>query len=492
MTKVDDILEGLQALADRRKFRAIDFYKPFAKQAEFHALGATKRERLLRAGNQIGKTYAGAAETAYHLTGEYPSWWLGKRIAKAPRGWVAGEGAVLVRDGPQTLLCGEPGVDASFGTGMIPKESFADKPSLSRGVTDAYDTIQVRHLTGSPSRPGRLGVVSDGVATLSFKSYDQGRKKFQTKTLDFGWCDEEPPEDIYSEMMARITATNGFTFITFTPLLGMSKVVSKFLLEDSPDRSDTVMTLWDVPGMTQEKVDTIMRGYPPYQRQARTMGVPMMGSGQVFPVDPDSITEDPLTFIPPEWLKLWGIDFGINHPFGAVLLAWDREADVIHVVHAIRINDGLPLQHSSAMKAIAANVKVSWPQDGTQRRDDGKPMSNLYKEQGLHMLPGHATWPDGSISTEAGVTEMYDRMTTGRFKVARTLMNSEWGQEFRDYHRDEEGKLVKIKDDLMSATRVAIMAKRYGQTGAVIGGYRRGRKEQTETFAKGVDFDVFA
>ena len=149
-----EILDTLEAAANLQRFRKIDFFQPYPKQKDFLRLGLTKRERLLMAGNQQGKTYCGAAETAYHLTGEYPEWWGGRVFTKPVSWWVCGETSVLVRDGPQKLLCGTPGVDDDFGTGLIPKESFADKPSLARGVTDAYDTIQVKHKTGGVTNRG--------------------------------------------------------------------------------------------------------------------------------------------------------------------------------------------------------------------------------------------------------------------------------------------------------------------------------------------------
>jgi hypothetical protein len=154
------------------------------------------RERLLIAGNQNGKTHIGAYEAACHLTGLYPDNWKGRRFDRPTRGWIAGETSLVVRDVQQKKLCGEPGVIDLFGTGMIPKDLFVDKPSLARGITDAYDTIQVRHVSG-------------GVSVARFKSYEQGRTKFQGETLDWLWFDEEPPEDIYSEGLTRTAATKG-------------------------------------------------------------------------------------------------------------------------------------------------------------------------------------------------------------------------------------------------------------------------------------------
>src|SRR5262249_44054179 len=86
-------------------------YKPYLKQGEFHAAGAKHRERLLMAGNQLGKTLAGAMETAIHATGRYPPWWQGKRFDKPTVSWVAGTTGETVRDTVQRLLIGRPGLE---------------------------------------------------------------------------------------------------------------------------------------------------------------------------------------------------------------------------------------------------------------------------------------------------------------------------------------------------------------------------------------------
>jgi hypothetical protein len=72
----------------------------------------------------------------------------------------------------------------------------------------------------------------------------------------------------------------------------------------------------------------------------------MLGSGRIFMTPEDAITEPPLEYIPAHWAKLWGIDIGIGHPFGAVLMLWDRDNDVVHVHHVIRMADALPLMHA--------------------------------------------------------------------------------------------------------------------------------------------------
>ncbi len=467
------IEETLRAAVERKTYRRMDFFEPYEKQKQFFELGATKRERLLMAGNQLGKTEAGAAEATYHLTGEYPADWKGRRFTKPVRGWIAGETAMLVRDVQQKKLCGQPGVESAIGTGFIPKAAFADKPTLARGVSDAFDTIQVKHVSG-------------GISTATFKSYEQGRPKFQGEPVDFVWLDEEPGIDLYSESLTRTTATRGMVYMTFTPLKGMSEVVMRFLNEPSEDRAYVTMTIEDALHIPPEEREKIIAGYPAHEREARAKGIPLLGSGRIFQISEESITEPQLQYIPPTWRKLWGIDFGINHAFAGALIAWDVDNDTIHLLHTVRMKDQLPIQHAAAMKTMGASVPVAWPHDGHVRdKGSGEPLSTAYRKHGLQMLGVHSTWPDGSLSTEAAILELQERMTTNRFKAASHL--SDFFEEFRMYHR-KDGQIVKERDDILSAVFKTLMMKRFAKP-VPLGSTQRKRPGQ---LAEGVEFDVFA
>lgn len=213
-----DLVEGEgRAEALRRLFS----YWPYAKQRAFHAAGARRRERLLMAGNQLGKTYCGAAEAAFHLSGRYPEWWDGRRWDRPVRAWAGSKTSEVTRDGVQRLLVGDPRDRAAWGAGMIPADHLLEK-KLRQSIPDALASVTVRHVSG-------------GTSVLGFKSYDQGRAKWQGETLDFVWFDEEPPLDVYMEGLTRTNATGGMVFMTFTPLLGMSEVVSLFLDEEGVD-----------------------------------------------------------------------------------------------------------------------------------------------------------------------------------------------------------------------------------------------------------------
>lgn len=474
------ILETLQAARNRQVFRKLDFFRPYVKQQEFLDLGATYRERLLMAGNKNGKTYTGAAETAIHLTGEYPDDWFGRRWDRPIVAWAAGETGEVVRDVQQNLLCGPPGVDSMLGSGMIPRDTFHDKPSLARGVTDLFDTIQIKHKAG-------------GISVLKLKSYAQGRKHFQGSDVDFIWFDEEPEEDIYSEGLTRTVAVGGCAIMTFTPLLGMSKVVRRFLEpDDGVKRGIVRMDIADALHIPPEKRAEIMAAYPAHEREARSHGIPMLGSGKIYQVPQSNISEPMIEDVPVQWVKLWGLDFGIGdtHPFAAVLIAWDKDLDVIHVLHAIKIVGALPLQHSVPIKAVAAAVPIAWPHDGNNRdKGTGETLAGVYRKypQQLPMLPMHATWPEGGNSVEAGIQEIQDRMQTGRFKVASHLV--EWFKEFHGYHR-KDGQIVKAWDDVMDATRYAVMMKRYAKAMPLGNKARKRGRPGEGTMAVGIDFDL--
>ena len=397
----------------------------------------------------------------------------------------AGESSVAVRDISQRKLCGPPGDDEFFGTGMLPKSLIVGK-ILGHGAGGAFDLIKVKHVSG-------------GISEIAFKSYDQDRSKWQGATLDWVWCDEEPPLEHYLEALARLVATNGLAYSTFTPLNGLAQVLPRFQersAEAIRDRCAIRMRMTDALHLRDpERQKALMATFPEYQRRARIDGLPMLGSGVVFE---DVALEDllvPLNIrgneivhaiagplktynwgMPGAWAYLWGMDFGIGHSFAAVLLAHDRDADIVYVLAEVKMKNAIPAQHAARMKAIAANAKCAWPHDGNQRdRGSGLELSKIYKQEDLNMLDSHATFETGGYSTEAGILEMLQRMRSGRFKVAAGCL--EWQDEFLQYHR-KDGLIVKVNDDLLSATRIGLMQLRSARPVA-LGGTKAARSTQT-------------
>ena len=416
-------------------------------------MGIKFRERLFMAGNQLGKTWSSAYEIAIHLTGRYPDWWEGKRWSRPIVAWATGVTGESVRDTLQRLLLGRAG---EWGTGTIPGEAIIDV-KRAQGIADAVDTVLVRHATG-------------GISRVSFKSYEKGREKWQGETIDILALDEEPPMDIYVEGITRTNATKGIVFMTFTPLMGMSDVVKRFLNENNPDRVVINMTIEDVEHYTREDKDRIIASYPAHERKARAMGIPFLGSGQVFPVPEDQIMIDYMV-LPDHWPRMVGIDFGFDHPFAAVWLAWDRDTDTVYVYDVFKNRQGTPRSHAPPILSRGPWIPVAWPHDGLQHdKGSGIQLAEQYRQAGLNMLHERAQYEETSgttgsqtsrFSVEAGIMDMLERMQSGRFKVFSHL--ADWWEEFRMYHR-KDGKIVAKDDDALSATRYAVMSLRMAVT----------------------------
>jgi phage terminase large subunit-like protein len=444
--------------AEARRYRAKDWWRPYPKQAQFFATGEQFRERGLFAGTQLGKTESAAYEMACHLTGEYAPDWPGRRFVRPVRAWCVGENLKMVRDIMQKKLCGEPGNVEAHGTGMIPKHLFVGDPVLARGETNSYDTINVRHASG-------------GVSVLRFRTYNAGASALQGETLDIVWLDEEPDRyDVYAECLARITATGGMLMITFTPLKGMSEISARFRNEFSPDRTYIQFGIDDVPldgHIKPEDRARIIAGYPEHERDARSKGEPMLGSGKIYQTPEADITEDanPLNW-PSYWR--WGaaMDIGIDHPWAYVLMCWDSGADVLHVVAELRIKGASAGEHVSAIRNLEQRLfnrhmdfPVAWPADaGTRDKGSGQPIREIYKRYGLRMMSEHATHAKGGNSLEGGVAEIIERERAGKWKVNRACPL--YLEERRLYHR-KDGEIIKLRDDVLAAGRYGMMMRRF-------------------------------
>ncbi len=444
-------------------FKRILAYEPYPKQYEFHTNGATYRERALMAANQVGKTLSAGSEVAYHATGDYPDWWKGKCFEGPTRGWVAGTSSEGTRDTVQRILLGE----GEPGTGTIPKGAIKELKQ-ARSVAGAVGQMFIRHKSG-------------GTSYIGVRTYEQDLDRWAGESLNYLWFDEEPPEKHYSEGLTRLNARQGIAFMTLTPLLGMTKVVSLFHPHPTTlDRKLTTMTIDDVDHFTENEKEQIIASYQPYERAARTRGEPMLGSGRVFPLDRSEIECKPFE-IPDHWPLLGGIDFGWDHPTGAVAMARDCDSDCIYITHAYRESQRTPSQMSVELKDWNRGMPWAWPHDGNRIGDRSSQMTeaSLYRREGLRMLPEHATFEDGGHGLNAGILEMLQRMQSGRLKVFHHL--EDWFAEFNVYHR-KDGLIVKQSDDLMSATRMVVMAKRFAKTDSV---------ERKFPKTVGMDYDPF-
>lgn len=458
--------EIMAELASRDRFNRLFFYDPYDWQREFHNAGADKPHRLLLAAGGVGKSECGGFETAVHLTGLYPDWWRGKRFDRPVMAWVGSTSNVGQKDYTQPKLLGsdlnDPAKGGNLGTGMVPRRCIVGKPKLRQcGIADVADTTYIRH---EPS---------GSTSVLHWKTMEQGWRAWQGAAPDLIWIDEQPEESaanekrVFTEATTRIFRSDGILYSTLTPLLGESPMIRYFT---DPDNSYAyvVKATWDdAPHLTEEAKAAARASYPAHERQAREWGIPMMGEGAVFPIEPADITVEPFE-VPPHFTRICGIDFGWDHPTAACWLAYDRGSDVLYIVDEYRKAKTDPVHHAHAIKQRGAWIPVAWPHDGMNRDPKGgKNLRDIYrKEHGVNMLSMSARYDNdkgGSQEVWPIVTEFQQRMETGRLKVFSTCQM--WLGEMRSYHTrvGQSGKpqLVAVRDDLLKAGFYAAMMKRF-------------------------------
>lgn len=417
-------------------------------QWDFHAAGSSSVERMLMAANRVGKTECAAAEVAFHATGEYPEWWEGKRFGGGTLIWTGSPTNETSRDIVQKALLG--GVGEEMGTGYIPKDRIVGKPKMRQaGVADVVDTVKVRHISGD-------------VSTIIFKTYEQGWRKWQGTAPHVVWLDEEPEEQkIYSEAQTRVLTSHGIIMVTFTPLLGETELVQYFN-NDRPKGTWLGTATWDdAPHLDETAKKEQAARYSKHELKARTLGVPMMGSGGVFPISEEEIKEVPFE-IPPHYARIKGIDFGIYHPQASASIAWDRDRDIVYVYDVYRATDMDSYHHVAQLNSSDAWVPIAWPHDGLNRDKSGNILHETYRMNGAQaMLSISARYDDekgGSQPVEPIVLDILDRIQTGRFKVFAHL--NAFFEEYRSYHR-KDGRIVDRRDDILKAVFYAVMMRRY-------------------------------
>ncbi len=439
----------------------------------FFEAGQRYPERLLMGGNRVGKTDAAGYEVALHLTGQYPSWWRGRRFDHPVDVWASGDTASTTRDIQQLALYGP--VPAAPRTGFIPAH-LIKHASPKNSIPNAVETIYVRHASG-------------GESSIQFKSYDQRREAFQGTSRHIIWLDEEPPEDVYTECLLRTLTCNGMVIVTFTPVEGLTPFVQQWLesaalLDGSGDvlpaesavfandptaddgRPDDlpvddsasgppietrqrciVMISWDeVPHLSDAAKQQMLTSIPPYQRAARTRGIPNLGSGVIYPIPEDEIKVKPFD-IPSHWPRGYGMDVGWNWTV-AVWGAYDRETGTWYIYHEHYRSHAEPPVHAAGIRAAGEWVpgRID-PAANGRSQVDGRQLLQLYIDLGLRL----ETAPNG---VEAGIYEVWTKLTAGKVKVFSSLRN--WWTEYRMYRRDPKGKVIKKNDHLMDATRYLI------------------------------------
>lgn len=448
-------VELLQLLEEKKRRQAkrlalLQFESLYEWQLKFAEATASYSSCMLMAANRVGKTRTGLTIDAVHLLGDYPPGWKGHKFESPPMCWLLGFSMEKTRDLLQTPLFGRQ-EGGKWTGGLIPADRIIDHKSAT-GTSGAMREVRVKH--------------ASGISTVQFWSYSQGQHAIMGDSVDWYHIDEEPRDKtIYPQVLTR-TATGdkgrgGRGILTFTPENGRTELVVQFMDKPAPGQHIQRATWDDAKHLSESVKNDLLASYPEWQRDMRTKGLPLLGAGLIFDFSDDDI-KVPSFECPPHWWVVNGMDFGWDHPQAHVQLWHDRDSDIIYVAQAWKKSKVTPSTVWGSIKQWAANVPTAWPHDGLQtEKGSGEQQKKAYSDAGWQMMPDHATWQAGGNGVEIGLVELYERMTTGRFKVFSHL--SDWFEEKLNYHRDENGNIVKINDDLLAATRYAYMMRRYAK-----------------------------
>ncbi len=479
------LAELLQQREDAKKFWKLAYYRPYGHpdtlcpngelwrqkaatkeweewsnkpwQLDFHnAKGLNTSipasQKALICGNREGKSHSSAHEVAIQATGHYPDWWDSTVFREPPIIVVAGITNDTTRNIIQAELLGDPEVPSALGTGAIPKHLILDT-TRKPGVPNAFQSVTIQH--------------THGIAKIMFMAYEQDWKKFMAIKAHVVWGDEEPPHPVWAQFLRMTTdIPNAYIMLSFTPEEGVTQVVDGFLNNLKEGQAVINATWDDVPHLTEAKKRQILDALPPYQRDMRSKGIPLMGSGLVFPISEEDIKYAPKEVeIPRYWPRGCAMDLGkSDHPTAAVWIAWDRDLDILYVYDCWKGTGTISENATEIRRKTKDYIPVFWPHDATQKDPrSAKTYSDLYKDEGLNMWWESFTNPPrpgekrGDLGVEAGIDAIWERMKSGRFKVSKHL--HEWWEEFRMYHR-KDGKIVDLKDDIMSATRYCAQSHR--------------------------------
>ena len=200
--------------------------------------------------------------------------------------------------------------------------------------------------------------------------------------------------------------------------------------------------------MSDEAKAGLIGSYKPHERDARTRGIPQLGSGAIYPIPESEITVKPFE-LPKHFKFCYGMDVGWNRT-AAVWLAYDSEAKVAYLYSEhYRGSDEVSV-HAAAIKSRGAWIPgLIDPAARGRSQIDGQQLLNLYREQGLNLTPA-------ANGVESGIWIVHQMLSEGRLKVFDTCQN--WLMEYRTYRRDDKGHVVKSNDHLMDAMRYAVVS----------------------------------
>ena len=422
-----EILEQLQA-------SPFLTYQPHPKQKGFHASMA--RVRAFFGGNRSGKTRALVQEVIWWATGYHPY----RKIPAPPvEIWV------VSLDFPSSRDVTQPMIQKVLGSGYWKTWNKTD----------------------------RILEFNNG-STVSFKSVDSGWEKFQGTAKHLIAFDEEPEEKVWNECRMRVISTKGDIIVAMTPLHGMSfmydKVYEPWILGSIPKSENEcfVASIKDNPYIDLGEIKRVEDGFYDEEREARMEGRFVEFAGLIYKeFDPQVHLVKRFT-IPHNWIKIRGLDPGLNNPTAVVWLAIGPD-DECFIYDEYYQTDRTIKEFATEIKAQSGGAKISYTiiDPAACSRNPAHPELKSVREE----YARHGIWTQpGNNDVSFGINSVKELLRTnpksGRPKlfifddlrnIKKEMVRYRWDTHLHHAEtKNPKEKPKKVQDHLMDALRYVI------------------------------------
>jgi hypothetical protein len=209
-----------------------------------------------------------------------------------------------------------------------------------------------------------------------------------------------------------------------------------------------VTATWDdAPHLSQREKDELYDSLPPHQKDARSKGVPSLGAGAIYPVAESEITCEPFKL--PDYFEFFaGMDVGWQWT-AAVFFARDPDTRNVYIYDVYKQGQREPSVHADAIRARGDWIPIAIdPASRGRSQRDGEQLYQDYFDLGLDLVKANN-------SVEAGIYKFYQYLSGGKLKIFSTC--KAFFEEYRVYHRDEKGQIVKQNDHVLDAGRYGLV-----------------------------------
>ena len=428
----------------------INAYRPHLSQEKFHTSKA--KEKLYIGGNRSGKTVAGVAELVMYATGEHP---YNDSIPKPPTRLRAV--GVDIEDGIKKIL--------------IPEfQKWVPVRFLRNGSwDDSYD------------KQAKILRLTNG-SFIEFMSYEQEVEKFAGTSRHAIFFDEEPPEDIFNECLMRLVDTDGYYWISMTPLIEMSWIKDR--IYDPWANGEESIYVQEVdteenPHISIDALNRITRGLTAEERLARRAGKFISYTGLVFAgsFSPKPYTEggnvihDIVDENFHQYTKSWGhfvcMDHGYANPTVFLFCCYDSDGRIIvydeiyEIRKIVRENAYLYLQRVESLQIKPIYV-VGDPSIQNTSAITRTSIQTEYVEHGVPVALGNNDVRAGLVRMQNRFAKRLLFVTNRCVNTLKELENYRWDRfasSKLEARRNKKESPLKKNDHCMDALRYGVMSR---------------------------------